>query len=86
LIPVGFDFIDPGRLRADVGQQFSRVAALKPNNVGVPIYRLCRSRKLHCYRAGRVLRIPLEEVERFGSESGTKPETPRVPISFKRHF
>lgn len=50
------------------------------------IYRLCRSRKLHCYRAGRVLRIPIEEIERFESASGTTPEARRPPIVLKRHF
>jgi len=61
-------------------------AAVRLRTHRATIYRLCRSRKLHCYRAGRVLRIPLEEVERFESESGAKPEAPRVPIVLKRHF
>ena len=61
-------------------------AAVRLRTHRATLYRLCRSRKLHCYRAGRVLRILIEEVERFESESGTKPEAPRILISFKRHF
>lgn len=38
------------------------------------IYRLCRSGALRCYRAGRVLRIPVQEIERFENASGAQAE------------
>ena len=45
-------------------------AAVRLRTHRATIYRLCRCGKLHCYRAGRVLRIPLEEVERFERQTG----------------
>ena len=50
------------------------------------VYRLCRRGALRCYRAGRVIRISLEEIERFESESRAKPEAPRFPDIIKRHY
>ena len=49
------------------------------------VYQLCQSRRLHCYRAGRSLRIPLEEVERFEHDTGARDPAPRFPDIFKRH-
>ncbi len=50
------------------------------------IYQLNRSRKLQGCRVGRVLRFPLEEVERFEKEGGVvQPRQPVPPTIFKRH-
>jgi excisionase family DNA binding protein len=52
------------------------------------IYEMCRSRRLRSFRpgAGRVLRIPVEEVQRLENESGVRDPAPRFPEVFKRHF
>jgi len=49
------------------------------------IYAMCRSHRLRCYRAGRYLRIPLEEVERIENESGARDPAPRFPDIIKRY-
>ena len=49
------------------------------------VYQMCRSHRMRCYRAGRSLRIPLEEIERFENESGARDPAPRFPDLFKRH-
>jgi len=52
------------------------------------IYEMCQSHRLHSFRpgAGRVLRIPAEEIERLENESGARALAPRLPGVFKRHF
>jgi excisionase family DNA binding protein len=50
------------------------------------IYSMCRSRRVRCYRAGRQVRIPLEEVERIESESGARDPAPRFPDIIKRYY
>lgn len=37
------------------------------------VYRLCLSGRLRCFRAGRQIRVPIEEVERFVSEAQPAP-------------
>lgn len=49
------------------------------------IYRLCRSRKLHCYRAGRALRIPrrgraIRERERDQAQGPVRPHHPQAAL------
>ena len=50
------------------------------------IYTLCRSRRLRCYRAGRSVRVPVEEVERIENESGAREPAPRFPDIIKRRY
>ena len=50
------------------------------------IYAMCRDRRIRCYRAGRSVRIPVEEIERFESESGARDRAPRFPDIIKRHY
>ena len=49
------------------------------------VYVMCRSHTLRCYRAGRSLRVPVEEIERFESESGTRDSAPCFPDIIKRY-
>ena len=49
------------------------------------IYEMCRTGRMRCYRAGRSVRIPLEEVERFENESGAREPAPRFPDIIKRY-
>lgn len=50
------------------------------------LYGLCHRRAVRCYRAGRHLRIPLEEIERIENESGARDPAPRFPDVLKRYF
>ena len=50
------------------------------------IYGLCQRRALRCYRAGRHLRIPLEEIERIENASGARDPAPRFPDVIKRYY
>jgi len=50
------------------------------------IYGLCQRRALRSYRAGRHLRIPLEEIERIESASGARDPAPRFPDVIKRYY
>ena len=47
---------------------------------------MCRSRRLRCYRAGRSVRVPVEEVERIENESGAREPAPRFPDIIKRRY
>ena len=49
------------------------------------IYAMCRDGRLRCYRAGRSVRIPVEEIERFENENGAIDPAPRFPDIIKRH-
>ena len=49
------------------------------------VYAFCRTRRMRCYRAGRSLRIPVEEVDRFENESGARDPAPRFPDIIRRH-
>ena len=48
------------------------------------IYAMCHSRRLRCYRAGRSVRVPVEEVERIENESGAREPAPRFPNIINR--
>jgi excisionase family DNA binding protein len=50
------------------------------------IYAMCRDRRMRCYRAGRSIRIPVEEIERFENQSGARDPAPRFPDIINRHF
>jgi len=50
------------------------------------IYAMCRSRRLRCYRAGRSVRVPVEEVKWIENESGARDPAPRFPDIIKRHY
>lgn len=61
------------------------------NRLGVvpkTVYEMCQSHRLHSFRpgAGRVLRIPAEEINRLENESGGRVPVPRLPDLVKRHF
>ena len=43
------------------------------------VYALCRTRRIRCYRAGRSLRIPVEEVERFENFKRSQRRGPALP-------
>jgi excisionase family DNA binding protein len=49
------------------------------------IYAMCRSRRLRCYRAGRSIRISVEEVKRIENENRAIDPGPRFPDIIKRH-
>jgi excisionase family DNA binding protein len=63
-------------------------AAKRLGVVPKTIYEMCQSRRLRSFRpgAGRVLRIPVEDVDRLENESGARDPAPRFPEVFKRHF
>lgn len=50
------------------------------------IYAMCRCRRLRCYRAGRSVRVPVEEVERIENESGARRPAPRFPNIINRLY
>jgi excisionase family DNA binding protein len=50
------------------------------------LYAMCRDRRVRCYRAGRLARIPVEEVERIEKESGARDPAPRFPDIIKRYY
>jgi excisionase family DNA binding protein len=50
------------------------------------LYGMCRRRAVRCYRAGRHLRIPLEEIERLENASGAKDRASRFPDVIKEYF
>lgn len=50
------------------------------------VYGLCQRRALRSYRAGRHLRIPLEEIERIENASGARDRAPRFPDVIKRYY
>jgi excisionase family DNA binding protein len=46
-----------------------RTAAERLTLSSKKVYQMCQSGQLRCFRAGRAMRIPLEEIERFESDS-----------------
>ena len=63
-------------------------AAKRLGVVPKTIYEMCQSRRLRSFRPGegRVLRIPVKEIEHLENESGARAPAPRFPDLFKRHF
>ena len=79
----------PTRTPADIEPALT--VAQAANRLGVvpkTVYEMCQHRRLHSFRpgAGRVLRIPAEEIERLENESEAGVQAPRLPDLVKRHF
>jgi excisionase family DNA binding protein len=73
------------------GSESALTVAQAAKRLGVvpkTIYEMCQSRRLRSFRpgTGRVLRIPVEEVERLENDSGARNPAPRFPDIVKRHF
>jgi excisionase family DNA binding protein len=60
-------------------------AAVRLNLSSKKVYRMCLAGELRCFRAGRAIRISLDEIERF-EQSGAAPVDRRVPVLMKRHY
>jgi len=73
--------IEPG----DDGSLTVKDAAVRLNLSSKKVYRMCLAGELRCFRAGRAIRIALDEIERF-EQNGAAPTAPRVPILMKRHY
>jgi len=79
----------PTRTPADIEPALT--VAQAADRLGVvpkTVYEMCQHRRLRSFRpgAGRVLRIPAEEIERLENESGDNALAPHLPGVFKRHF
>ena len=55
----------------------AKEAAGRLNLSSRQVYQMCLAGELRCYRAGRSIRIPIDEIARFESES------PRSPTRFR---
>jgi excisionase family DNA binding protein len=69
----------------DNGSLTVKDAAVRLNLSSKKVYRMCLAGELRCFRAGRAIRVPIEEIERF-EQNGVAPATPRIPAILKRHY
>ena len=53
---------------------------------GKAVYQMCQDGRIGCYRAGRSLRISVEEIERFENEPGARFRPPRFQGIIKNHL
>ena len=76
--PLSLQPEDPGSLTV-------KEAAVRLNLSSKKVYRMCLAGELRCFRAGRAIRVSLEEIERF-EQNGPIPAAPRMPMVTKRHY
>ena len=69
----------------DSGSLTVKDAAVRLNLSSKKVYRMCLAGELRCFRAGRAIRVSIDEIERF-EQNGAAPAAPRVPILMKRHY
>jgi len=70
---------------SDEGSLTVKEAASRLRLSSKKVYRMCLAGELRCFRAGRAIRISLDEIERF-EQNGAAPVAPRMPVLMKRHY
>lgn len=69
----------------DSGSLTVKDASVRLNLSSKKVYRMCLAGELRCFRAGRAIRVSIDEIERF-EQNGAVPAAPRVPVLMKRHY
>ena len=76
----------PGKSPLDYASSLTvKDAAVRLNLSSKKVYRMCLAGELRCFRAGRAIRVSIDEIERF-EQNGAVPAAPRVPVLMKRHY